>query len=214
MSSPRLPTHKIGREAPDEVLTVLVGRLEPLLLLGLESAFGRVHGVRLLASGLRGVILDRALGQHMPRLLILGEETPSTLLARLKVDHPATQVIVLVRDPPPICGTLLLDAGACCIAANVSAADLASALKLAADGDRVFLASDGHRLQQPSSRRVRSLTKREAEVFEQLRKEASDVEMARHFKLSIATVRTHMRAVRRKLGVVNRRELGDMPHGD
>lgn len=150
----------------------------------------------------------------MPRLLILGEETTSTLLARLKVDHPATQVIMLVREPSPICGTLLLDAGACCIATNVSGADLASALKLAAYGDLVFLASDGHRLQRPSSRRVQSLTKREAEVFEQLRKGASDVEIARHFRLSISTVRTHTRAVRRKLGVANRRELVDMPLGD
>ncbi len=51
------------------------------------------------------------------------------------------------------------------------------------------------------------LTPREAEVLEKLRAGASNAQIARELHVGIETVRTHARAIFRKVGVRSRREL-------
>jgi DNA-binding CsgD family transcriptional regulator len=58
-----------------------------------------------------------------------------------------------------------------------------------------------------SEERLRSLTKRQLEVFEHLAKHRSDPEIAVQLHVGIETVRAHRRALFRKLSIQARREL-------
>ena len=58
-----------------------------------------------------------------------------------------------------------------------------------------------------ASGREEKLTSREWEVLELLRQELSTAQIARRLVLSPVTVRTHVNAVLRKLGVADRGEL-------
>ena len=51
------------------------------------------------------------------------------------------------------------------------------------------------------------LTPREAEVLEQLKRGATNAQIAQTLSVGVETVRTHARSIFRKVGVRNRREL-------
>lgn len=190
-----------------KVVTVVIGRFEPLVAHGLLHVLN-VEPFMVLASDLEQVALERAIARERPQMVILTEEVAYPLLAQLKSTDPAVRILVLARNPTPLQGTMLLANGATCVAANASPADLLAAARLAAEGGSAFLSADGQRVQRPSADRVRQLTRREAEVYKHLGKGNSDAVIALEMEISVGTVRAHVRAVFRKLNVKSRRELG------
>jgi DNA-binding NarL/FixJ family response regulator len=96
--------------------------------------------------------------------------------------------------------------GASCLAKDVSAADILEAVRIAADGRRVFADIDGH-LVERNSPSTASLTPREIEVMEYLARGQSHREIAHALQVGIETVRTHSAHIRAKLGVRSKREL-------
>jgi NarL family two-component system response regulator LiaR len=188
-------------------VVVAIGRLEGLVSAGLSQALCAAHGVDVLASDVEPDELEKLVEHEAPRVVILGGAEEHALLVRLKGRRPAPGVLVLTRDPSHLLGTMLLAAGITCLAWNVSTDELASAVHLAAQGDSVFVSAVGQRVQRPSPGRVRSLTDRQLEVLEQLSKKRSDAAIALDLKISVATARSHVRDVLRKLNVRSRRDL-------
>jgi DNA-binding NarL/FixJ family response regulator len=198
-------------DACDASMAVLAGVLDPLLVGGLERVLDGSLGVRLVVAEAERLGLDRVLTLHRPRLVILGEQVSSDLLAHIKAGHPGAGLMVLATAPAWLWGTMLLEAGVSCVASNTTTADLIGVVNLLAEGNLVFLATDGTRIQRPSRGRARTLTQRETDVFEQLCMGRSDAAIALQLGMSVATVRTHVRAIRRKIDVRDRRDLVGMP---
>ena len=193
-----------------ERVTVVVGCLEPLVERGLLDLLREDRHVEILASDLDDDGLERAITQHRPNVAVLGESVGHDLLVRLTSAQSATVALVLAHDPARLLGTLLLAGGVTCLSRSASTHDVLAAVHLAAHGDGVFLSADGHRVQRASFARARLLTPREAEVFELLSKDTPDAAIALRLKITVATVRAHVRAVRRKLEVKSRREIVGM----
>jgi len=191
-------------------VTIVVGRFDPLVRRGVKDALADDRRLDILASDLEDGILERTVFTELPCVVILGEAVDYALLARLKSSARGTGVLVLAHDPPRVCGTTLLKVGATCLAGNASPEDLIDAVHLAAKGDLLFISADGQRVQRPSLERARLLTDRETEVFGQLSKGRSDAAIALDLRISVATVRAHVRSVLRKLNVRSRRWLVGM----
>jgi DNA-binding NarL/FixJ family response regulator len=107
----------------------------------------------------------------------------------------------------------VLASGASCLARSTSTADLLVAIHLTAEGTRVFVSSDGRRIERPypSAALFLKLTVRETEVAEHLSEGRSNPEIAHLLQISVETARTHVATVLRKLEVRSRRQLIAVP---
>jgi|HubBroStandDraft_2_1064218.scaffolds.fasta_scaffold09335_7 DNA-binding NarL/FixJ family response regulator len=124
-------------------VTVVVGHFDPLSVVGLESLLTEDRQIRILSSNLEDAALEAAVTRQKPQVVILGETIHYGLLARLKASGPVKGVLVLSRYPTVLGGTLLLAAGATCLARSSSGADLLAAVHLAASGEPRFVSADG-----------------------------------------------------------------------
>jgi DNA-binding NarL/FixJ family response regulator len=191
---------------------VVVGRFAPLVCGGLTDALAGDRRVDIIASDLKDATLEQRVARQPPQVVIVSDAVEYAALARLKAGLPAIGVVVLAQNPPRGYGTVLLEVGATCLPGNVSRTELLDAILLTAQGDRLFVSADGQRIQRPSRKRASSLTRRESEVFEALSRGSSDAAIAQQLKISIATARSHVRAVLRKLNVRSRRWLEGVPN--
>ncbi|HSZ04862.1 MAG TPA: LuxR C-terminal-related transcriptional regulator [Solirubrobacteraceae bacterium] len=126
-------------------------------------------------------------------------------MARLKSSRPTTAVVVIAHDPTPQLGTLLLAAGATCLAQSVAVVDILSAVHQSAQGERVFVGIDGRRPRGHGG--TQTLTRREVEVFRHLSNGARQSVIAFEMGISVETVRSHAKSIYRKLGVQNGQQL-------
>lgn len=188
-------------------ITVALGRLDTLLRNGLERVFDRDPRVCLLAGDLADVQLERVVSQLGPRVVVLNELVDDGLLVRLKSRQRSMGILVLAHNPQLLLGTLMLAAGGSCIADSIAAADILAVVHRVAEGERVFIGADGRRVADNHRTDPSRLTRREAQVLEYLSENRSYASIALELRISVATVRTHARAVFRKLGVKSRYEL-------
>lgn len=185
------------------MVTVVVGRLPPLIGRGLVDVLREDRRVDILATEVNEDALERAVAQLAPRVAVVSESVDDSLLARLKAAEAATGVLVLAYDPMRRSETLSPDAS--CLAQSADTADiLAAVCRLAiagCAGDSSSRVERGHR----SAREL--LTNRQAEVFMYLSEDVPYAVIALKMRISAVTVRSHARAVFSKLGVQSRREL-------
>jgi DNA-binding NarL/FixJ family response regulator len=195
----------------DGEVTVVIGRLDPLLSRGLETSLQADPRLHILAVDLNERALERLVALRRPKLVVLSELVNNGLLARLASLETSPRVVVVAGRPTSLFGSLLLAAGVSCLAQDAALVDILAAIHGAARGEPTFVAGNGPQ----SSRRARAqlLTKRETEVFHCLSRDMAAAEIALELRLSVATVRTHTRAIFRKLGVKDRRELGELRLG-
>jgi DNA-binding NarL/FixJ family response regulator len=196
------------------VVTVVVGRLEPLIFgRGLEDVLRKDRSVHLLDSGLTDSELELVIVRQAPQVAIVGEAAARSRLRHLRALQPRTGLLVLADDPRPAYAMRVLASGASCVARNASPSDLLCAIRLTAQETRVFVSPDGKRIEHryPDRALLHTLTKRETEVVELLCEGLSNPEIAEALHISVETVRTHVRTILRKLGVQTRRELVGMP---
>jgi DNA-binding NarL/FixJ family response regulator len=114
--------------------------------------------------------------------------------------------VVLANRPTPAECTQMLSFGAtACLSKETEARDIVSALHLASRGMHLLPRSAAPA--SPDVEGANLLTPRETEVMELLRAGASNAEIAYELSIGIETVRTHARAIYRKLGIGSRREL-------
>lgn len=193
----------------DARITIVLGVFAPLVGRGLVQVLEEDLCAHVLGVGLSGPVLEHALARLRPRVVILDELTVSDPLEleRLQRTYPAIGVIVVAHRPSLSYGMKLLANGASCVSKDASAADILTAIRVAADGRRVYASDDGHVVERSSPDLAVALTPRETEVLEFLSRAQSHAEIAHALNLSVETVRTHSAHIRRKLGVSSNREL-------
>jgi DNA-binding NarL/FixJ family response regulator len=191
-------------------VTILLSRFEDIVSAGLRSLIGADPNLRIVASDVEADELDALIAQHAPRVTILnfGALRAPADLRRLHAAHPATHVVVLANHPTPgECSQLLALGATACLGKAVEGRDVLNAIHLASRGLHVLPHSTpaGAAGLLPDV-----LTPREADVLDQLQLGRSNGEIAVALGVSVETVRTHARAVFRKLGVHSRRELSGL----
>jgi DNA-binding NarL/FixJ family response regulator len=192
-------------------VTILLSRFEDLVSSGLRSLIGGDPNLRIVAAGVEADELDARIDEHAPQVTILnfGALHAPADLRRLHAAHPDTHVIVLANHPTPgECSQLIALGATACLGKDVEGRDVLNTIHLASRGLHVL----------PHSRPGTAaggllpdvLTPREADVLDQLQLGRSNGEIAAALHVSVETVRTHARAVFRKLGVHSRRELSGL----
>ncbi len=196
--------------------TVVAGKFEDLVSVGLDVLIGEDPSLRLVASDVPMRDLDAALAEHSPEILLInfGALSGPTDLLRLHRRFPDTRIVVLANRPTAADCTQMLEYGATgCLSKETEAKDIISAIHLASRGIHVLprSASVGGGV---SRLRGTELTARESEVLELLQDGHTNSEIAETLSIGVETVRTHARSIYRKLGVPSRRELARMARRD
>jgi DNA-binding NarL/FixJ family response regulator len=200
-----------GIHRRDRLDTVVVGRFDALTARGLAEVLREDLGVCVLAGGLEHAELENAVAELTPGVAIVDEDGQRLLSAAGTSRGLGTGVLVLAHEPRQAYGMQLLMAGAACLARDVSIEELLAAVHLVADGGRLFVGSDGERIERRYPTGTPPLTARELEVLAQISAGHSYPQTASALRISVETVRAHTRSVRCKLGVSSRRELVGMP---
>ncbi len=192
-----------------EPVTVVVGRLAPLLLRGLAETLADDHRVRVLASDIQNGALEDAVKESRPTVVILDDESIEHAdLNRLKSQLPGLAVLVFTRLEPELYRTMLIAAGVTCLARDAAPGELTTAVHHAAR--ELGRLRTTHRLEQALLRKAALLTDREREILKCIVEGHTHRKMARSLCITAETARSHSRRVRRKLEVQSNRELFGM----
>jgi DNA-binding NarL/FixJ family response regulator len=189
-----------------ESVTVVIGRFDPLTLLGLDGALRGESWIRVLASDLRGSALEGVVKRDAPNVVFLDERVSHSLLARLKARRPAPAVLVLARDLPELSRTTLIEAGVTCVAHSSSIEQLIAAVHRATQ-DTLPSVGCNPEARRDLGARLDLLTGREVDVLRMLSRGASYAEIAGELSMSESTAKGHFAHIKRKLGVANKREV-------
>jgi DNA-binding NarL/FixJ family response regulator len=188
--------------------TLIAVKFEDLVAIGLRALVADDPNLELVASDVPMDGLDTAIERHRPDVALLNFGTlggPARVL-QLHRSHPDTRLVVLANRPTAAeCNQMLSFGATACLSKETEARDIVSALHLASRGMHLL-----PRSATPAGADVEFtdlLTPREAEVMQLLRGGASNAEIAHELSIGIETVRTHARAIYRKLGIASRREL-------
>jgi len=196
--------------ADSRTLTIIVGRLDPLLSRRLGRSLGIAPHIRVAVQDLDEAALEDAIAHEQPHVAIIGVTVDYDFLAGLQARHPATGLLVIAHDLTLLYGTVLLAVGVTCLAHRACDGDLLAAVDAAARGEPALFWPDGKRL----ARRYPSdglLTPRELEVLAHLSHGGSYAQIGRALHIAPETARTHTVRICRKLGVKSKRDLRGMP---
>ena len=121
--------------------TVVAGKFEDLVSVGLDVLIGDDPSLRLVAGDVPMRDLDAALAEHSPEILLLnfGALSGPADLLRLHRRFPDTRIVVLANRPTAADCTLMLEFGATgCLSKETEAKDIISAIHLASRGMHVL----------------------------------------------------------------------------
>jgi DNA-binding NarL/FixJ family response regulator len=191
-------THQLVSRA--DTVTVVVGRCEPILSLGLAEVLHRDAHLRVLDFGLDEEALKRAISRQAPRVAVLDETYVVDLssLRNLAIASPSTRIVVLAHRPIRSYSMRLFAAGATCVPKDAAPEALLETVHRVASSE------------VPAAGVV-ALTRRQVTVLKHLCEGKSYAEIASALGISSETVRTHASQIRRQLGVKHKRELIGMP---
>ena len=188
--------------------TVAITRFEDLLALGLRTLFADDPSVCVVAHDIAHERIGALLRAHHPHVLILdlGALRDLGQLRALSIEHPHTRLVTLGQGLSGAEASQVIAFGAsACLAKDTQARDLRNAIHIASRG--LQLRPRG--IDDSSGAHVTGsgLTPREIDVLLLLRQGRSNAQIAHALQIGVETVRTHARAIYRKLGVSSRRAL-------
>jgi DNA-binding NarL/FixJ family response regulator len=188
--------------------TLALGRFSAVIARGLLQILSEDRGLHIVGRDLDHPALESIVVQQATQVAIVDELIAPSTLRRLRAAGPAIGLIVLADRPTPAYGMRLFGFGAnACLAKDISASDLLTTIRLAAEGKYV-LAPIAPRPAGPGPiAAVVPLTPREQDVVELLRLGRSNAEIALALHISVETVRSHAAHIYQKLGVCTRRDL-------
>jgi DNA-binding NarL/FixJ family response regulator len=200
--SAEAPPSLAGLDSRARPFTVLIGDFDALLLRGLTETLGDDQRIRVLCAGVQRAQLEKAVKREQPNVLIVGEDVHYSLLARLRARRPSLGVLVLARAQSLLSRSTLFAAGVAHVTFSDSPEDLLRAVRSAAQERNVPHA-------RSQSWDTAALTGRETEVFDLLRQDCRQREIAEALHIAPSTVKTHVAQIKRKLGVSHKRDLED-----
>ena len=189
--------------------TLAVAMPEQLLAEALARLFG-AHGLHVVGwySALPAVL--EKLRRCRPRMLLVdpvvgGADAPGAVLGALRRASAQTRIVVLAETVDCELAHAIVDTDASAVIPTSSHVDdVLRTLAAVAEGRTSFPASVLASLDGP--REPHSLSRRQAEVLEQLAAGRSNQEIARTLFISPNTVKFHIRAIYERMGVHNRVE--------
>jgi DNA-binding NarL/FixJ family response regulator len=191
-----------------EIITVVVGCLEPLVARGILDGLRTDRSLRVVVSELVGAAFEDEVRRQTPRLLVLGAKVAYSQLARVRSTELPPKILVVAQDRAELVGPLLLGEGVSCLASGATTGELLKAVHLAASGQPTFSRiSEAGRAERSYPTDVAHLTERELEILRRLSEGYTNPEIAEALLISVATVRTHVSRIFQKLDVKSRRDL-------
>jgi DNA-binding NarL/FixJ family response regulator len=201
---------------PRTPITVVLAHFDDLLARGLRELIESDPSLAILAADVEQRRIGVVLRAHRPDVAILDIGALGKLaeVRELSGSHPATRLVLLGNDPPPVeCAQLLAFGASACLGRDTQSRDVINAIHLASRGLQLIPRATA----DPDGGLVaggRLLTKRETEVLPLLQQGRSNAQIALALQVGVETVRTHARNIYRKLGVSSRRELAAPPAPD
>lgn len=191
-------------------LKVLVADDHRLIVEAIRLALDGDDDIEVVGEATDGTQVLPLVGRTNPDVVLLDVRMPGmdglTCLDRLRKSYPAVTVVMLSGQDDPETIRSALDRGATSfIAKQVDPRDLASALRLAAQGAVYHTVEDlGETLESEANRA--GLTASEQRVLEALARGLSNKEIAAELWLTQQTIKFHLTNIYRRLGVANRTE--------
>lgn len=204
-------------------MQVLVADAQPLVRLGIELLVGRTFGSAQVTVACNFDELAARLSRPpSPRLLTIADDLPgfggSIAVRDLAVRYPAMRIVVMAADPDGEDTLKMLAAGArAYVPKTLPPADLCAAF-LAVDAGRIYVPTGLSAVtvrpdHKPAPANIDGLTSRQRAVLGQLAAGKSNKEIGRALGISEATVKAHLNAAFRTLGVHNRVSAASLLHG-
>jgi len=215
----RFESQAVARSEPGPLRVVLADH-DPLVRRLLARTLREPGGAEILGEAADGREAVELAVAHLPDVLLMDIAMPDvdgiTATREVRVRAPAVRIVLLMLNDDEDAAIEALRAGAVgIIAKRVNLGSLARALEAARAGEAVFPRSLGMRILEevravagrPGMRPVYSpLTDREWQVLDLMCQGAGTDAIAEALVLSVATVRSHIKSVLRKLGVRSRQE--------
>jgi hypothetical protein len=105
LSQHRHTQHGISRSSA-EVITVVVGCLDPLAARGVFDALRTDRRLRVVVSELMGSALEDEVRRQTPQLVVIGEKVAHSQLARVRSAELPPEILVLAQDGAELVGPL------------------------------------------------------------------------------------------------------------
>jgi DNA-binding NarL/FixJ family response regulator len=190
--------------------SVVSAKFEDLVAVGLSVLISEDPNLDLVAAGVPMEEVRSAIEEHAPAVVLLNFGTlraPADVY-ELHQAYPGTRIVVLANRPSAAeCNQMLSFGATACLSKETEARDIINAIHLASRGMHVLPRSAAAGSGTFAIEGSELLTRREAEVLEQLQDGATNAQIAHELSIGIETVRTHARNIYRKLGITSRREL-------
>lgn len=209
MAAPgRAPDHHGGGQLRS--LRVLVADDHRLMVEAIRLVLGEADDVEIVAEATKGSQVLPLVGQTSPDVVLLDICMPEmdglTCLDHLRKRFPDVTVVILSgQDDPETIRSALARGAASFVGKQVDPRDLASALRLAAQG-AVYQAMKPEDGEEAVAEGGTQLTPSEQRVLEALARGLSNKEIASELWLTQQTVKFHLTNIYRRLGVKNRTE--------
>jgi DNA-binding NarL/FixJ family response regulator len=171
--------------------------------------------IKVIGEATSGRAALKLAAKHRPDLVLLDVRMPDgdglDCLARIKLDHPDTQVVMFSGfDNPTYVARAVALGAAGYLSKAASRDDIIAGIRAAAGGETIWSREELRRvtgaLAAPRSGNGSDvpLTKRENEVLKQLAFGLTNKEIAQSLGISYETVKEHVQHILRKIGVTDR----------
>ena len=200
-------------------MTVVVGKFEDLVAIGLAQLISEDLNLELLADGIPPSKIEAAIQQYKPAVAVLnfGSLASPAQVFQLHQSFPETRLVVLANRPTAAeCNQMLSFGATACLSKENQGRDVVNAVHLASRGMHVLpnSAAAGGNGQGAGLKGSELLTPREADVLELLQEGASNAQIAQTLSIGRETVRTHARNIYRKLEISSRRDLARLARAE
>src|ERR1700743_515276 len=179
--------------ADQQIVTVALGRFDPLIERGVEATLAEDPGLRIIQRGIpacdqgASTTSDRC---EEPDVALVDEALGCVELERLCAGGSSTRFVVFAREPSMAYGGLLIASGFSCFGSGVVPVELRTTVRASYSGRRVFMPSDGDPVEWQKDDRL-LLRKREREVLHCLIRNLSYAQIAATLSISPPTVASH-----------------------
>jgi DNA-binding NarL/FixJ family response regulator len=143
-------SHSAGGKSGAGPIMVVLGQLDPLMYRGLQHVLSEDLDLKVADTRLDSAVLEQLDSGRGTTVVILDETAAVELstLEHLKAVQPAIGVMVLAHQPPLGFCLRLLSAGINCVSKDISAADMLTAIRIAADARRAFVLTNGRLIER------------------------------------------------------------------